>query len=110
MALDIQRLTLGEVAKIEELSGQSIASIGEEDKPKGLALAALAFVTKRREDPAFKWNDALELTFTQASDIVGLSEDEEGSDPLDETAEPPASLASSSAKTPTPAKPRTRKK
>lgn len=102
MAIDIQKLTLGEVAKIEELSGQSIVTIGEDDSPKGLTLAALAFVAKRREDPSFKWNDALNLTFDQANEQLGLTE--EGSGPLDEApAEPPASPESSSAKSPKPA-------
>ena len=51
MALNINSLTLGEVAKVEELSGLPFSSIAEDDKPKGLALAALAFVAKRRVDP-----------------------------------------------------------
>lgn len=87
--IDINRLTLGEVAKIEELSGQPISAIGDEDKPKGLALAALAFVAKRREDPKFTWNAAQELTFDEANKILGFGQDdeEEAADaPLDEPA------------------------
>lgn len=76
MALDIQRLTLGEVAKIEELSGQSITSIGDDIQPKGNALAAMAFVAKRREDKKFSWNDAQSLTFEEANAILGLTEDD----------------------------------
>lgn len=77
MALDIQRLTLGEVAKIEELSGQSITAIGEDDQPKGNALAAMAFVAKRREDPKFSWNAATALTFEEANEILGFSDEDE---------------------------------
>ena len=84
---DINRLTLGEVAKIEELSGMPISEIGNDDKPKGLALAALAFVAKRRQDPKFSWNDAQGLTFDEANDILGLrsadDQEEDADGPLD---------------------------
>lgn len=83
--MDIQSLTLGEVAKIEELSGQSITAIGEDDQPKGKALAAMAFVLKRREDPKFKWNDAMGLTFDEANQIIGFDTGE--ADQPDEDAE-----------------------
>ena len=85
--IDINKLTLGEVAKIEELSGQPISAIGNDDAPKGLALAALAFVAKRREDPAFTWNAAQGLTFDEAQAILGLGEtetQEADQGPLDE--------------------------
>lgn len=91
--IDINKLTLGEVAKIEELSGQPISAIGDEDKPKGLALAALAFVAKRREDSAFTWNAAQSLTFDEANTILGFGQDqdEEGSDaPLDDAPATPS--------------------
>lgn len=98
MALNVERLTLGEVAKIEELSGQPISAIGEDDKPKGLALAAMAFVAKRREDPKFTWNAAQNLTFDEANEILGLTEgeDEQESEvvaagPLDSGSETPES-------------------
>lgn len=74
--IDINKLTLGEVAKIEELSGQPISAIGNDDAPKGLALAALAFVAKRREDSSFSWNAAQGLTFDEAQTILGLGETE----------------------------------
>lgn len=92
MTIDINRLTLGEVAKIEELSGQPITAIGDDERPKGLALAALAFVAKRREDPKFSWNAAQELTFDEANTILGLGGDEEEADaaPLDEPAPAPS--------------------
>lgn len=84
--LDINKLTLGEVAKVEELSGQPISAIGDEAAPQGLTLAALAFVAKRRQDPKYPWNDALSLTFDDATAILGIDgygEAAEGSDPLD---------------------------
>lgn len=82
MLLDIKTLTLGEVAKIEELSGQSFTEFGGDNKPVGLTLAAIAFVAKRREQlaagtkPTYTWNDALGLTFAEANDLIDFGEDE----------------------------------
>lgn len=85
MAIQVEKLTLGEVAKIEELSGLPISAIGDDDKPKGLALAALAFVARRREDPKFTWNAAQALTFDEAQELLGFGGPEEATDaPLDE--------------------------
>jgi hypothetical protein len=68
--IDIDSLTLGEVAKVESLSGLSISQIAEDEKPKGLALAALVFVFKRREDPEFTWNKAQDVTVTEAQEYL----------------------------------------
>lgn len=70
----VDKLTMGEIAKIEELSGQAISAIGDEDAPKGKALAAMAYVVHRRKVPAFTWNEALGLTFAEANEILGLGE------------------------------------
>ena len=86
--IDISTLTLGEVAKIEDLSQLPISALSDEDKPKGLALAALAFIVKRREDPKFSWNDAQGLTFDQVGELLGLG------DPEDEDDSPKAEPAS----------------
>lgn len=94
--IDINTLTLGEVAKIEELSGMPISAIGDDDKPKGLALAALAFVAKRREQlaagqkPSFTWNQAQDLTFDDAQAILGMSGEEADQAPLDDTPATPS--------------------
>ena len=80
--IDVNKLTMGEIAKVEELSGQPISAIGNDDSPKGLSMAALAFVTKRREDPKFTWNDAQLLVLADVNAILGLDESEE-TDPLE---------------------------
>lgn len=84
MSFDINKLTLGEIATVEDLSGAAIGAIGEDTAPKGLALAALAYVARKRNDPEFIWNDALGLTIAEANDILGLS-DEEDADPKEPT-------------------------
>ena len=59
--LDINDLTIGEVVEIEDLTGLPLDALGQDDKPKGRMLQALAFISKRREDPDFTWEMAGEL-------------------------------------------------
>ena len=73
----IERLTVGDIAIVEEHSGISISALGDEDTPKGKMLAALAFVIKRKENKDFTFADALNLTMREATDILGLEDDEE---------------------------------
>lgn len=75
--IDFNNLTVGEAAKVEELSGQSLDSLAETNTPKVLSMAALAYVWKRRTDKAFSWNDALGLTMTEMRDTLGMNDDEE---------------------------------
>ncbi|WP_084130312.1 hypothetical protein [Demequina sp. NBRC 110055] len=80
--IDINSLTLGEIATIEDLSGASISTLGEDETPKGKMLAAMAMIAKRRNgDPTFKFGDALALSMTEATELLGIgTEDEEGED------------------------------
>lgn len=79
---DIQKLTLGEIDKVESLAGASIGQLGEDETPKGKMLAALAFVVKRRQQsaegnpPSFTWHEAMDLTMNEANDILGFSDAE----------------------------------
>lgn len=86
---DVSKLTLGEVAKVEELSHLPITVMGDDERPKGLLTAAIAFVIKRRSSPEFTWNDALALTLDQANDIVGISDDQDVDGDELETVEDP---------------------
>jgi len=88
---DVKKLTLGEVAKVEELSGQPITAFADDEMPKGKPMAALAFVVKRRQLLAdgqkvseFTWNDACGLTFEQATEILGLGQTPAGDGSGDE--------------------------
>ena len=56
--IDINDLTIGEVVEIEELTGLPLDALGQADKPKGKMLQALAFISKRRDNPAFTWEMA----------------------------------------------------
>lgn len=78
---DASQLTLGEVAKVEEVAGVALSELGDDAKPKGMALAALVWVFKRREDRSFTLDDALDMTLADAEAYLGLNEvDNEVSD------------------------------
>ncbi len=68
---DFESLTLGEVGLIEDLSGLPISAISAEDAPKGKALAALVLVITRRTDPKYTFNQALGVTLTDATALLG---------------------------------------
>lgn len=86
--IDINALTLGEISKIEELSGSPITLLGEDETPKGAMLAALVFITKRRSgEPTYTWNDAQGVTLDEANAILGL-DDAEGDEDVDPTPDP----------------------
>lgn len=87
--LDVESLTLGEVAKIEELSGQSITVIGDDERPKGLMMAALLFITKRREDPAYTWNAACGTSMAEATAALGFDEAQEPAEEAAAVVDPP---------------------
>tara|TARA_R110000782_G_C14692652_1_gene401285 strand:- start:393 stop:632 length:240 start_codon:yes stop_codon:yes gene_type:complete len=76
--MDVKQLTLGEVTLLEELSGLSINSMSEDDKPKGRFMAAFAYVVHRRTDPKFTFEKANKLTMIEAQELVfGNAEPEE---------------------------------
>ena len=59
--VDINSLTIAEVVEIEDRTGMPLDALGQADKPKGRMLQALAWISKRREDPDFTWEMAGEL-------------------------------------------------
>ena len=65
--IDISDLTIAEVVEIEALTGQPLDALGQPDKPKGLMLQALAYISKRRDDPSFTFEQAGALKITTTS-------------------------------------------
>lgn len=77
---NIDQLTLGEVATIEDLSGTAISALST-DTPQGKFLAALVMVAKRRDGhPTFTFNQALAMPMTEANEFLGLADDEPAED------------------------------
>ena len=73
--LDISDLTISEIVEVEELTGMPLDSLGQPDKPKGKMLQALAYITKKRDNPDF--------TFEMAGNIK-ITTTESKTDPLEE--------------------------
>jgi hypothetical protein len=73
--MDIKNLTMGEISKVEELSGMPIAALADDDKPKGKLMAALAFVIRRREDPKFTLEAANNMTMDEINALLLGDED-----------------------------------
>lgn len=101
-AFDPSKFTLGEIAKIEDLSGLSIEQIGDDTAPKGKLLAALVFVSKRRQGDPIKWPECLEMDLPTAESVIGMDLTGEAGDEPNQEAEddqaPKARKRSSGAK------------
>lgn len=75
--MDISKLTIGEIATVEDMSGLPIAALGEDDKPKGRLMVALAFVINKRSNPNYKKSEAEALTMDEMTSLLGMTEEEE---------------------------------
>lgn len=83
---DFDRLTLGEVATIEDLTGYGIGALDTE-KPQGKFLAALYMVARRRNgDPTYKFNAALGVELLEAQSYLGIETDDDEADEADDEA------------------------
>lgn len=71
---DLQKLTMGEVTQLEELSGLSMSAIAQEDSPKGRYLTVMAYLAAKREDPSFTINQAEALTLAEALKLLGAED------------------------------------
>ena len=71
--IDINDLTIAEVVEIEERTGLPLDALGQADKPKGKMLQALAYISKRRDNPDFTWEDAGALKISTDSTPVDPS-------------------------------------
>ena len=69
-SIDINDLTIAEVVEIEERTGLPLDALGQSDKPKGKMLQALAYISKRRDNPDFTWEMAGDLKISATSEKV----------------------------------------
>lgn len=69
----MDKLTLGEIAQIEEITGQSISVMSDEAAPKGKFLAAIAWLAKRREDPSFTLAQAEAMSMEEFSAVLSVA-------------------------------------
>ena len=74
--IDINDLTIAEVVEIEDLTVMPLDALGQDDKPKGRMLQALAYITKKKENPEFTFEDAGKLKITTASSKPDPTDDD----------------------------------
>jgi hypothetical protein len=74
--IDISRLTIGEAARVEEISGQSITDIADPAKPKARVMIGVAYVMRKRDDPKVKVSDIENLTLDELHTILSSGDDE----------------------------------
>ena len=75
--VDINSLTIAEVVEIEDRTGMPLDALGQADTPKGRMLQALAWISKRREDPDFTWAMAGELMINPEQNDPGPTDGDE---------------------------------
>jgi len=75
--MDIQKLTIGEMAAVEMASGSPISALGDPNAPKGRLLVALAHVIKKRENPQFTVKDAEAMTMDEVMALLDMNEEDD---------------------------------
>lgn len=72
ITINPDELTIADVADIEDAVGRPIGELftGESSAPQGRALQALVWISMRRDDPSFTWEDAGKVKFTEISQSV----------------------------------------
>jgi len=66
MTIDLDDLTIGEVIEIEDLTGLPLDALQDTTMKKGRVLQAMAFISRRRVDPDFTFEDAANLKLNMA--------------------------------------------
>lgn len=81
----LNALTVGEAAKVEDLSGQRIAEFSDGDigKASTLFIAGLAFVWLKRSEPATTWNDVLGMDYEAMLGILGQGDTDDEQEDAD---------------------------
>lgn len=80
----LDQLTLREIQIVEKQAGTAITAMQNETAPKGAMMAALVWVIKKREDPSFTWEQALDTPMDEASAIIGDDDSTDAPDPTNE--------------------------
>ena len=69
--MDFENLTLGEIEEMELLLGTSIDTAFADGKPKGRALRVFYYMSKRRDNPQYKFEDTEKVTQAEALEALG---------------------------------------
>jgi hypothetical protein len=68
--IKFEELTLGEIEQVELMLNSSIDTAFADGKPKGRAIRVLYFISKKRENPNYKFEDTEQLTQKEAMDFL----------------------------------------
>jgi hypothetical protein len=64
--IKFEELTLGEIEEVEMLLNASIDTAFADGKPKGRAIRVLYWVSKKRENPSYKFEETEKVTQSEA--------------------------------------------
>lgn len=68
--MSMNKLTVGDIAEIEEISNLPFSALGDTQTPKGKLMQAVAFVLKRKDNPAFTLEDAGKLSMDEITHLL----------------------------------------
>jgi hypothetical protein len=74
--LDFESMTLAEIEQIEVLTGRNIESIMADGAPRGVALKAIIWTLRRRENPGYTLEDAGKVSLKEATALFTDADDE----------------------------------
>lgn len=77
--MNFDNLTLGEIEEIELLTGMSLDALFQDGKPKGRAMRAVYYISRKRIEPDYKFEDSVKVTQREAVDYV------QGNNPKDKS-------------------------
>ncbi|HEX7105816.1 MAG TPA: hypothetical protein VF218_07630 [Acidothermaceae bacterium] len=97
--IDFDKYTLGELAKIEELTGLSIPDLMRPGAPQMKKTAAVCFVEAKRQGLNHTWASILNWSPTQVNEFLREAKADDGDEPAEDEPDPKASSAKSKRKT-----------
>lgn len=77
--MNFDNLTLGDIEEIELLTGASLDVLFQSGQPKGRAMRAVYFITRKKIEPDYKFEDSKNVTQKEAVDYV------QGNNPKDKS-------------------------
>lgn len=81
MNFDINDLTIGEIADIEEATGKGISDLFADGTSQARVMQAVVWIARRREDASFTFADAGNMTFTELNEAFNITDDGGDVDP-----------------------------
>jgi hypothetical protein len=68
--MNFDNLTLGEIEEIELLTGSSLDDLFKDGHPKGRAMRAIYYISRKKNEPDYKFEDSKDVTQKEAVNYV----------------------------------------